>query len=209
MAVVRVSLKDMQLAADRIRFDLSIDDEFKPVADIAYFGFFGSMAKSEYSNGVLLTADGEIDMGGGYESSGRFHRTNLLSKTIRLGEYATIWWKWGADAEETTYAIEAVTLMSAVTNLVKVPEATQFHVESVASLPRFRARVIKSFDIHGYDNVVYRPPVGVEGDVAYFQDQCIFCPDDAISKSGMLISECVTFDDIELISFIDEVLKID
>jgi len=36
--------------------------------------------------------------------------------------------------------------------------------------------------IEGYDDTIYQPPIGVEGDVAIFQAQYIFCPDGAVSK---------------------------
>jgi hypothetical protein len=171
----------------------------RPLQNISYFGFFGSLNDTEYSNGVLLKSDGIIDMGYGFEMSGRFHKTNLLTKKIELGEYVTVWWKWDAEPSEVTYVVEAVTVLSAVTEVVKIPEATSFHIESIYSLPRFRARVVKSFDIEGYDGVIYRPPVGVVGDVAYFQGYCIFCPDDAVSKDEQLITVLVDEDDLELI----------
>jgi len=141
--------------------------------------------------------DGVIDMGSCYETSGRFHKTNLLNKKIELGGYVTVWWKWDAEPSEETYVIEAVTVLSAVTEIVKIPKATSFLIETILGLPRFRARVSRFFDIEGYDGVVYRPLVGAEGDVAISQDCTVLCPDDAVSKSGDLITASVELGDIE------------
>lgn len=197
--IVRVCLKSTGDETARLRFDLNVSGEMRPLPNIAYFGFFGALNDTELSNGVLLKSDGVIDMGYGFEMSGRFHKTNLLEKKIELGGYVTVWWKWGAEPSEDTYVIEAVTVLSAITEVVKIPKATSFLLESIYSLPRFRARVVKPFDIEGYDGLTYRPPVGVEGDVAIFQDCYVFCPNGAVSKNGDLITVTVEPDDIELI----------
>lgn len=60
--------------------------------------------------------------------------------------------------------------------------------------------MIRSFDIKGYDGRVYRPPVGVQGDVAIFQEAVIFCPDHAVAKNGQLITVVVDPQDIELMA---------
>lgn len=198
--IVRVSLKHTYDATGRIRFDLNVGLNMRPLPNALYFGFFGAFNDTEFSNGVLLKPDGFIDMGSGYTAGGRFHKTNILTKKIELGEYVTVWWKWGAEPIEATYVIEAVTVLSAVTEVVKISEATSFHVESIYGLPRFRARVVRSFDIEGYDGVVYRPPVGVEGDVANFQDYCVFCPDEAVAKDGQMITVIVDGDSLELLA---------
>jgi len=197
--IVRVSLKNADPQGNRIRFDLNVGNAMKPLQNMAYFGVSGALNDTEFSNGVVLRPDGVIDMGCGFERSGRFHKTNLLTKKICIGEYVTVWWEWDVEPSEATYVIEAVTVLSAVTEVVKIPEATSFHIESIYSLPRFRARVVRSFDIEGYDGVIYRPPVGVVGDVAYFQGYCIFCPDDAVSKDEQLITVIVNEDDLELV----------
>jgi hypothetical protein len=197
--IVRVCLKSTNDETGRIRFDINVGDDMRPLPNIAYFGFYGPLKDTEFSNGVLLTSEGVIDMGYGFEISGRFHKTNLLNKKIELGGYVTVWWKWDAEPSEETYVIEAVTALSAVTQIIQIQKATSFLLESINNLPRFRARVVRPFDIEGYDGVVYRPPVGVEGDVAYFQGCIVFCPDDAVSESGDLITASVEPSDIELI----------
>lgn len=197
--IVRVCLRSTGDETARFRFDINVGGDMRPLRNIAYFGFFGALNNTELSNGVLLKADGVIDMGYGFEMSGRFHKTNLLDKIIELGGYVTLWWKWDAEPSEDTYVIEAVTVLSAITEVVNIPTATSFHIESVNSLPRFRARVVKPIDIEGYDGVVYHPPLGVEGDVAIFQESYVFCPDGAVSKNGDLITVTVGPDDIELI----------
>ncbi len=197
--IVRVSLLQSTYREERIRFDLSLSQGLKPLPDIAYFGFWGEMKDTENSCGVLLTAEGVIDIGAGYAAHSRFHKTNILTKKIVLGEYVTIWWKFGTNEEANTYVIEAVTQLSAVTEVVKIPTASTFHIDSLHNLPRFRARVKRSFDITGYDNVTYRPPVGVEGDVAYFQDCLVFCPDNAVAKNGDLIFTIARFEELELV----------
>lgn len=197
--IVRVSLRSTLDQTGKLRFDLNVGSDLMPLPNIAYFGFFGAFNDTEYSSGVLLKADGSIDMGTGYETSGRFHKTNILARKIKLGEYATVWWKWDAEPSEETYVVEAVTVLSAVTEVIKIPEATSVHIESIYGLPRFRARVVRSFNIEGYDGVVYRPPVGVVGDVAYFQDCCIFCPDGADAKDGQMITVTVDEANLELL----------
>ena len=69
----------------------------------------------------------------------------------------------------------------------------------LAQLPRFRARVVRSFEITGYDGVVYSPPVGVEGDLANFHGSYVFCPDNAVAKNGDLITVVVDENDLEMI----------
>lgn len=196
--IVRISLKATNGQEYRVRFDLSLGKDMKPLANMAYFGFYGSFRNTEVSSAILLNADGTIDMGYGFETSGRFHRTNLLSKTVALNNYVTIWWKWEAEPEETTYLVEAVTVLSAITEDVKFEKVTKVNVETLLGLPTFRGRVIRSFDIVGYDDVVYCPPIGVEGDLAVFQGNLIFCPDNAVSKNGMLLTEIVDIGDVEL-----------
>ena len=119
----------------------------RPLPDIAYFGFYGALADTELSSAVLLSAEGLIDLGWGFETRGRFHQTNILSKRIELEGYATIWWKWEAEPVETTFVIEAVTHLTAISGHVDIPKATSVHVETVEGLPKFRARVVKSFNI--------------------------------------------------------------
>ena len=197
--IVRVTLKSMDAVGERIRFDLSVDKDMRPLHGISYFGFYGAMTDTELSGAVLLNVEGVIDLGYGFESRGRFHKTNILRKKMEIGGYVAIWWKYGAEPTEATFAIERVTQLSAITDVAEIPKATTFHIETIEGLPKFRARVVKRFPINGYDGVVYSPPVGVEGDIAYFQDQCVFCPDGAISKDDRLITVSVDPDDLELI----------
>jgi hypothetical protein len=197
--IVRVTLKSMDGIGERIRFDLCVDKDMRPLSGMVYFGFYGALNDTEVSGAVLLNTEGVIDLGWGFEARGRFHKTNVLTKKMELGAYATVWWKWEAEPTETTFIVEAVTQLSALTDLVTIPKATSVNIESLAGSPRFRARIVESFDIDEYDGVVYRPPVGVEGDVANFQDLCVFCPDNAASKSGQIFTVTVDPDLLELI----------
>jgi hypothetical protein len=78
--------------------------------------------------------------------------------------------------------------------------ATTFIVDAVSKLPRFRARMVKSFDIEGFDNTIYRPPMGVQGDLAVLKDKCWFCPDGAVSKSDEVISVVVEPENLEIVN---------
>ena len=197
--MVRVCLRHVGPNGDRWRFDLTLGPDLLPLADKVHFGFWGALDGVGDAFGVLLRPDGVLDLGSDWDSHNRFHKTNLLQRKMVPGEYVTVWWKWGTTHDEHTYVIEAVMQLSAVTDLVSLSEATTFLVPSLENLPRFRARVKRSFDIEGYDDVVYRPPVGVEGDIAIFQDEYVFAPDNAISKKGELITAVVDPDDLELI----------
>jgi hypothetical protein len=200
MTILRVCLRNTDVHDERIRFDVSVDEVMKPLSEIAYFGYCGSLNDTEYSTAMMLCADGIIDSGCGFDTRARYHRTNLLTKRIKLGEYITIWWSWGNEPIESTFMVEAATVLSAVTESVTIQDATKFYIESISALPRFRARVVKTFNIVGFDNVVYRPPIGVEGMVAAHTDtSCIFFPDNAISKSGAMISAVVNLNHLELI----------
>lgn len=185
---VRVCFRQVGDDGDRLRFDLSVDSEKQPLATMSYFGFWGSLQRGEIASGVMLSPDGTIDVGHGGDANERYHRSNLLQRKIDLGQYATVWWNFGGEESESTYIVEAVTDLAAISSQSAPAFNTAYLVDSVAKLPRFRARVIKSFDIEGYDNAIYRPPIGVEGDLAIFQDEYVFCPDEAVSKSGEMIT---------------------
>ncbi len=194
----RICFHNAGVGTERIYVDMNLDTEFRIVPGIPYFGLYESKADTEVGGGIVLTPAGEFDLGWGFESSGRFHRTNLRLKKIELGGYMTVWWKWDAEPEEQTYVIASVTKLSETATKTDIPKATKFHIQTLEGLPKFRARVKRSFDIKGYDNTIYRPPVGVEGDVTRFQEYCVFCPDGATSKTGQLIVTDVDPDDIEL-----------
>lgn len=200
--IIRVCLNGASGNTDRIRFDLIVGQDMKPLLSSVCFGWYGAFTGSDVADGILLKPDGTIDFGCSFEGSGRFHKTNLLAKKIQLGEYVTIWWLWGSEPLEETYVIEAATVLSSITEFVTINHATFSHIETIEGLPKFRARVKRSFNIEGYDGVVYRPPIGVEGDVALFQSFCVFCPDNAVAKNGQLITTTVNTNNLELI--IDE-----
>lgn len=170
-----------------------------PLADKVHFGFWGSLDGIHESFGVALTPNGFIDLGSGFETEERLHKTNLHQRKMETGQYVTIWWQWGGRPEENTYIIEAMLQLSALTDIVSVSDASSFFVPELAKLPRFRARVVRSFEITGYDGVVYVPPVGVEGDIAIFQNFYVFCPDNAVAKNGDLITVAVDENDLEMI----------
>lgn len=196
---VRVCLRHVGEDGDRCRFDLSLGPDLLPLADKVHFGFWGALDGVHESFGVLLTPEGVIDLGSGWDLHDRLHKTNLHQRRMELGQYVTIWWKWGAAQDEHTYIVEAVLQLSAVTDLVTLPGASSFLAPDLAKLPRFRARVKESFDIKGYDNVIYRTPVGVEGDIANFQGSYVFCPDNAVARNGDLITVCVDIESLEMI----------
>lgn len=196
---MRVCLRHVGEGGDRCRFDLSLGPNLHPLTDKVHFGFWGALDGVHESFGVLLKPDGVIDLGSGWELPDRLHKTNLHDRRMELGQYVTIWWTWGDTQEENTYIVEAVLQLSGLTDLVTVPIAASFLTPDLVQLPRFRARVNKSFDISGYDDVIYRPPVGVEGDVANFHGDYIFCPDNAISKNGEQITVFVNAGHLEMI----------
>ena len=195
---VRVCFKQVGDDGDRLRFDISLGVDKKPLPTMSYFGFWGSMQRGELANGVLLDPEGVIDIGHGVEINDRYHRSNIFERKLDLGQYVTVWWNFSGEADESTYIVEAITDLAAISPATPPDFATKFLVDAVTKLPRFRARVIKSFDIEGYDNTVYRPPIGVEGDIAIFQDVYVFCPDDAVAKSGEMITAVVKPDEVEI-----------
>jgi hypothetical protein len=198
MMFVRVCFRQVGDDGDRLRFDISLDASLRPLPIMSYFGFWGSLQRGEMATGVLLDPQGVIDVGG--DANSRYHRTNVFERKVDLGQYVTVWWNFGGVEEEHTYMVEAMTDLTAISNANSPKFATTYLVDTVSKLPRFRARVIKSFDIEGYDNTVYRPPVGVEGDIAIFQDAYVFCPDDAIATSGEMITAVVEFDEVEILN---------
>ena len=198
--IVRVCMREVGPDTDRLRFDVSLGSDMKPLPDIAYFGYIGPFNGDEISAGALLNADGQIDLGFWWARNNRFHKTNLLTKRIEIGQYVTVWWDFESTAKETTYVIEAVTQLSAVTELISRPDATRFQCQKIDEIPRFRGRVKNSFDIRGYDKRVYRPPIGVEGDIANFQGAYYFCPDNAVAKNGDLIMVLLDPENIEMIT---------
>lgn len=196
---VRVSLRYVGEGDDRCRFDLSVGPDLFPLADKVYFGSWGALDGLHESYGAALTTAGLIDLGSVWGAVDRLNKTNLLQRKMEPGQYVTIWWKSDGKEEECTYVVESVLQLSALTDLVKLPDASSFLVPELAKLPRFRARVIKSFGIKGYDDVVYRPPIGVEGDVANFQGSYVFCPDNAIARNGDLITARVDIVNLEMV----------
>jgi hypothetical protein len=195
---VRVCLMHMRDESDRIWFDLNLGPDGKPVPNMVYFGSWGSLNGVDKAFGVLLSPEGTIDLGSTKDFNSRLHGTNIFDRALNIGEYVTIWWNLNLGLEEHVYEVEMVTQLSAATDLVSPGEVKAVIVDSFKNLPRVRARVKKSFDIVGFDSTVYRPPVGVEGDVAIFQDQLIFCPDNAVAKNGDLITVAVNPDDLEI-----------
>lgn len=196
---VRVSLRQVGEDGDRCRFDLSLGPDLLPLTDKVHFGVWGALDGVHESFGVALTPAGLIDLGSDWDAAERLHKTNLHQRKMEPGQYVTIWWTIGGTEKEHTYLVEAVLQLSALTDLVTLSDASSFLVPELAKLPRFRARVKKSFDIEGYDGVVYRPPISVEGDVANFQGSYFFCPDNAIARNGDLITAIVDIDDLEMI----------
>ncbi len=110
--MVRVTLKHVDDDYERIRFDLSINANNEPNKEMMYFGYEGQLNNVEDSHPVMLNQKGVIDLGDGFESSCRFHKTNLLDKVVELKNYVTIWWKYGVEEIESVYIIEGVTILN-------------------------------------------------------------------------------------------------
>lgn len=195
---VRASFRRVGDEDDRLRFDLSLDPSHMPLPIRSYFGYWGSFQRAEEGYGVLLTPGGIIDIGYGGDLNDRYCRTNILERKIKLGEYVTVYWKVDGVESESIYVIEAVINLIANSSLSGMESAERIQIESMTNLPRFRARVVRSFDIYGYDNTIYRPPVGIMGDIARCHDSYIFCPDGAFSKSGQRITVFVDGEDLEI-----------
>jgi len=109
--IVRVTLRHIDDEYERIRFDLSIDENHVPDKEMIYFGYEGQLNDTEDSHAVMLNQKGVIDLGDGFEASCRYHKTNLLDKKIELKKYVTIWWKYGLEEIEAVYIIEGVTML--------------------------------------------------------------------------------------------------
>jgi hypothetical protein len=196
--MIRVNLTNPADKKDRVYLDLSVDDQMKPLPDIPYFGFVGSLNNSADGFGALLLGNGTIN-----ETYGR---TNLRNHPIVVGEYVTIWWRQQTGPEvEVTYQIAAATQLSAITQFSGLPKATVFAIASLDEIPHIRARLIRPVQIEGYDDTVYCAPTGTEGDIAFAHDTYIFFPDGAVSQDGKIIDTTVDGDDVELI-FDDEVI---
>jgi hypothetical protein len=101
----------------------------------------------------------------------------------------TVFWRLKEAApEDAIYCVEQLYKLSEISNELDLARVTQTYKLGDIELPKFRARVICSFNILGYDDTVYVPPVGVEGDIAFLKDAFYFCPDQAISiKEGKQI----------------------
>lgn len=196
---VRVCLKNVDDADDRIRIDLNVGLNMIPLPGLVYFGVWGSLEEYGHSWGIRLSSDSVIDLGLGYEWDSRFYRTNFHARRMEIGQYTTVWYKQGAVEQEHTFVVEAVMQLSAVTDVVLIADVTSSGIKTLEQLPIFRARVRKSFNIAGYDDTVYRPPIGVEGDVAYLQGCYVFSPDNAIAKDGKTITAIVDACNLELI----------
>jgi|APCry1669189241_1035207.scaffolds.fasta_scaffold36206_3 hypothetical protein len=110
--MVRITLNDVDDEYGRIRFDLSIDAQNRPMKDMVWFGFEGSLNDLENSHPVMLNQSGTIDLGDAYDVHCRYHKTNLLEKEIKVKSYVTIWWKYETEKTEVVYFIEAITLLT-------------------------------------------------------------------------------------------------
>lgn len=83
-------------------FDLLLKADGKPLSNVNYFGCHGSITGSGGVYPFILKSDGTIDYGGGYELDGRYGKTNLLSKNIMKGEYATVCYHYDNELIEMT-----------------------------------------------------------------------------------------------------------
>ena len=84
--------------------DIILDHELRIRTRLAYFGIWGAIG-SDDPRPFVLTSDGSIDFGGGFEGDDRFASTNLLTKIIRVDEYFT----FIKEDEELTLRIAKVT----------------------------------------------------------------------------------------------------
>jgi hypothetical protein len=202
--IIRVRLTNTTVPEDIFLFDLMVDEFFMPLPEYPYFGYCGALNHTEDGYGVLLTADGVIDLGSLFSGDSRYHKTNLRQRKMVAGEYITIWVKFSGPAEEVTYRIDRVVQLSSVTPLVSFSKATQRSIQTVRGLPVFRARTVNPIVINGFDNTTYRPPIGTLGDIVRTQDTFLFYPDDAVAKNGQMIHVPIDPNDVQLIVQADE-----
>jgi hypothetical protein len=92
MKFSRISLINVTDHDDKFVLDMALDEKGRPVAGQTYFGCHGSISKNAEGHNkfpLLLRNDGKFDYGSGYEKKYRHGETNILSKVIVIGEYAT------------------------------------------------------------------------------------------------------------------------
>ena len=71
-----------------ITLDIILDRDRRSRPKLAYFGIWGAIG-SDDPMPFVLSKDGSIDFGSGFENDERFAKTNLLNKVIQTDEYFT------------------------------------------------------------------------------------------------------------------------
>lgn len=78
---------------DNYVFDLTLNDDNKPVYRHPCFGVWGYITDDNERFPFILTGDGMLDFGCQTDEGewDRYHQTNIFEKFIRIGEYITIY----------------------------------------------------------------------------------------------------------------------
>jgi len=106
MLAVRVHFVhcDREMAtSENYLFDIVTGADGRPRDGMIFFGVWGLFAEPDNLFPVILTEDGEIDLGQAAVTNNeypRYHRTNIRERKIILGELVTVW----AEYEEATKA---------------------------------------------------------------------------------------------------------
>ncbi|MBK3799703.1 hypothetical protein GAY33_10745 [Azospirillum brasilense] len=85
-------------------FDILLDAAGRVAGSWPIFGVAGGV-RGDHSYPLVLGREGQLDYGAGLQSHQRFQRTNLRDRSIRVGEYVTI---WSADEDEWAYRVQEV-----------------------------------------------------------------------------------------------------
>lgn len=77
---------------DKFVFDLLLTPDKFPVKQLTYFGFYGTISseKPHKMEAFIVRKSGRMDYGSDCDEEYRYGKTNILTKKIKEGEYATI-----------------------------------------------------------------------------------------------------------------------
>ena len=101
--VVRLDLEHVDDANEAMRVDVVLSGgRVKPGSE--YFGMWYDKA-NELRNPFVLCDDGQIDYGDDHEDDDQYYGTDILDKTIAVGETITCWY----EDEEFDYKIVKLT----------------------------------------------------------------------------------------------------
>jgi hypothetical protein len=89
---------------DPITVDLFLDDSRHVVHKFPTCGWWGKLKGTDDLMPFILFPDGKMDFGTGFDEDDRYHRTNLQSKRLEVGEYVTVTHEFG----EHCFAVKQV-----------------------------------------------------------------------------------------------------